>query len=49
MNVTEIRAELCALCERIETELNNEHSNRQDVLEAVAIDLDNLIIRLESP
>ncbi|MCA2227393.1 hypothetical protein [Nonomuraea aurantiaca] len=48
MNTAEIRAELRALCDRIETELNDEHRNRQDILETVATDLDDLITHLES-
>ncbi|WP_156325539.1 hypothetical protein [Nonomuraea sp. SBT364] len=49
MNALDIRAELRALRDRIETELNDEHSDRQYVLEEVATDLDDLITRLESP
>lgn len=49
MNPPDLGAELRALRDRIENELNDEHSDRQYVLEGVATDLDDLLTRLDSP
>ncbi|MFB4273371.1 hypothetical protein [Nonomuraea sp. GTA35] len=49
MNAHDIRAELRNLRDHINRELDDEHSDRQYVLEGVAAGLDDLLTRLDSP
>ncbi|WP_170223400.1 hypothetical protein [Nonomuraea turkmeniaca] len=49
MNTPDIRTDLRNLRDHINRELDDEHSDRQYVLEGVAIVLDDLITRLDSP